>query len=256
MCALMVPALTYLIPMVVGLCVQWVSIEQFKADRSAFVADPQGFPMLRKLAREQYGVEVVLGDAEQSWASTTVNLPNASVASMALRPGYCHLSLHRANVLRGFEPVGQVDPALWVQGVMLHEFAHCLDGARDTQPSASVPLVLVRLPLLMPLASRTLRACLRQAHGPPPSSGVRLWPTSWPLASGSWLHLVRPPAWWPAFAKSVLVTNKTPRTQHVLDRLRGSSCAAVLDGWPVRLGRQAFEARPAQARASWPRIAN
>lgn len=132
MCALMVPALTYLIPMVVGLCVQWVSIEQFKADRSAFVADPQGFPMLRKLAREQYGVEVVLGDAEQSWASTTVNLPNASVASMALRPGYCHLSLHRANVLRGFEPVGQVDPALWVQGVMLHEFAHCLDGARDT----------------------------------------------------------------------------------------------------------------------------
>lgn len=131
-CALFVPALTYLIPMIVGLVVQWASIEQFKADRSAFMADPQGFPMLRQLAREQYGVEVVLGDAEQSWASTTVNLPNASVASMALRPGYCHLSLHRSNVLRGFEPVGQVDPALWVQGVMLHEFAHCLDGSRDT----------------------------------------------------------------------------------------------------------------------------
>jgi hypothetical protein len=130
-CALMVPVLTYLIPLLVGLVIQRVSIEQFNADRAAFVADPQGFPLLRKLAREQYGLEVVLGDADQSWASTTVNLPNASVASMALRPGYCHLSMHRANVLRGFEPVGHVDKGRWVQGVMMHEFAHCLDGSRD-----------------------------------------------------------------------------------------------------------------------------
>ncbi|WP_248645724.1 hypothetical protein [Xanthomonas translucens] len=60
-----------------------------------------------------------------------MNLPNASVASMALRPGYCQLSMHRANVLRGFEPVGHVDRGRWVQGVMMHEFAHCLDGSRD-----------------------------------------------------------------------------------------------------------------------------
>lgn len=130
-CALMVPVLTYLIPLLVGLVIQHVSIQQFNADRAAFVADPQGFPLLRKLAREQYGLEVVLGDAYQSWASTTVNLPNASVASMALRPGYCQLSMHRANVLRGFEPVGHVDRGRWVQGVMMHEFAHCLDGSRD-----------------------------------------------------------------------------------------------------------------------------
>ena len=131
-CALLVPALAYLIPRSVGQGLQLVSIAQFNSDRAAFVADPQGFPMLHKLAREQYGVEVVLGDADQSWASTTVRLPNSSVASMALRPGYCHLSLYRANVLRGFDPISKVDPSLWVQGVMLHEFAHCLDGSRDT----------------------------------------------------------------------------------------------------------------------------
>ncbi|MFX7930401.1 hypothetical protein ABTK36_19790, partial [Acinetobacter baumannii] len=86
------------------------------------------------LARKEYGVEVVLGNADQSWASTTVNLPNSSVASMALGPGYCQLNFHRGNILSGFEPVGRVDPVMWVQGVMIHEFAHCLDMARDTPP--------------------------------------------------------------------------------------------------------------------------
>lgn len=131
-CAVFVPVLTYFITFVVGLIIQRVSIEQFNADRAAFLSDPQGFPLLRKLAREQYRVEVVLGNAYKSWASTTVNLPNSSVALMELQPGYCHLSMHRANILRGFDPVGSVDSVLWVQGVMMHEFAHCLDGLRDT----------------------------------------------------------------------------------------------------------------------------
>jgi hypothetical protein len=130
--AVALPGLTYLASGLVGDVMQAVSIKQFTADRDAFIADPNGFPMLRRLAREQYGVEVVLGDAVESWASTTVNLPNASPASMLLQPGYCHLSMHRPNVLRTFKPVGHADAALLVQGVMLHEFAHCLDVVRDT----------------------------------------------------------------------------------------------------------------------------
>lgn len=116
----------------VGLGMQQLSLRQFKVERDAFLADPQGFPVLHKLAREQYGVEVVLGDAEESWASTTVDLPNSSVALMNLGPGYCHLSLSRSSVMRRFGPVPGVAPALWVQGVMLHELAHCLDISRDT----------------------------------------------------------------------------------------------------------------------------
>lgn len=129
--ALIVPVLTLVIALIAGMGIKDVSIERFNADRAVFMDDPQGFPLLRKLAREQYGVNVVLGDVEESWASTTVDLPNASVASMALGPGYCRLNMHRANVLRGFDPVGRVDRGLWVQGVMMHEFAHCLDGSRD-----------------------------------------------------------------------------------------------------------------------------
>ncbi|MBS9446456.1 hypothetical protein [Xylella fastidiosa] len=130
-CAIFIPLVIYEITEAVGLMVQQVSIKQFNADRSAFMTDPQGFPMLHKLAREQYGVEVVLGDAEDSWAYTTLRLPNASAASMGTRSGYCVLNFNKSNVLGGFKSAGQVDPVMWVQGVMMHEFAHCLDGSRD-----------------------------------------------------------------------------------------------------------------------------
>ncbi|WP_051244487.1 hypothetical protein [Azohydromonas australica] len=122
---------TYFVPGVVGEVMQEVSIRRFQADHAALKADPTGFPMLRELAREHYGIKVVLGDAGQSWATTSVALPNASPASMTLHPGYCHLSMNRANVLRIFKPAGHVSEAVWIQGVMLHEFAHCLDGSRD-----------------------------------------------------------------------------------------------------------------------------
>lgn len=130
--AVLTPGLAYLASWLVGNAMQQASVRQFNADRDAFLADPNGFPMLRRLAREQYGVEVVLGDAVQSWALTTLKGPGASPAWMQLRPGYCHLYLDRSNLLRAYRWEGEVDAALLVQGVMLHEFAHCLDVGRDT----------------------------------------------------------------------------------------------------------------------------
>ena len=129
--ALLVPVITVLIALGAGFGAQSLSIYRFNVDRMAFAADPQGFPFLHAFARKNFDVDVVLGDATDSWASTTVNLPSASVASMSLSPGYCELSMYRDNVLRSFEPAGKSNQVLWVQGVMMHEFGHCLDGLRD-----------------------------------------------------------------------------------------------------------------------------
>lgn len=130
-----VPFIAALVTLFISWVMLEVSIGQFRTEREAFLADPQGFPMLRKLAREHYGIEVVLGDANTSWGATTVRLPGSSVALMNLGPGYCLLSFHREHVLRRFTPPEQVASALWVQGVMLHEFAHCLDASRDMPAS-------------------------------------------------------------------------------------------------------------------------
>lgn len=130
--AIFAPFAAFEISLAVGEGLKALSIYRFDKDRTAFETDAKGFAMLRKLAREEFGVEVLLGNANQSWASTTLRLPNASVASMEVGAGYCQLNFHRENVLRGFEPIGKVDRVAWVQGVMMHEFAHCLDISRDT----------------------------------------------------------------------------------------------------------------------------
>lgn len=130
-CMALAPFLVYYIPAGLSSTLQSMSIKQFRADRAAFMTDPQGFALLRKLASEHYGVDVVLGDIELSWALTTVNVPGASVASMLLQPGYCQLNMHRANLLRSSDLGDPLNNNRWVQGVMMHEFAHCLDGSRD-----------------------------------------------------------------------------------------------------------------------------
>lgn len=110
---------------------QTLSQGSFKEARNRLNDDPQGFPMLRAFARENYGVEVVLGDQESGWALTEMRIPGASVATMSLASGYCEMNMNRQRLMHEFGPVQANDPTLWIQGVMMHEFAHCLDAYRD-----------------------------------------------------------------------------------------------------------------------------
>jgi hypothetical protein len=126
--AVLASVLAVLIPSSVVPLARHLSIKEFNTARAIFLEDPQGFVFLQELARKDYGIEVVLGDAGQSWASTAL----ASAASMRIEPGYCTLSFAPANVLRGFDSVAnEADKTALIQGVMMHEFAHCLDGSRD-----------------------------------------------------------------------------------------------------------------------------
>jgi hypothetical protein len=111
-----------------GIALERVSSERYAAARSAFVADADGFPFLKKFALEHYGVHVVLSSAVSGWNTNTVALPHSIPALMYVGPGYCDLVLNPANVLKGF--TGS-DPTPWIKGVMVHELAHCLDVSRD-----------------------------------------------------------------------------------------------------------------------------
>lgn len=124
-------AVTYITPTTSSVVMKWASQNTFKQERDRLNSDPQGFPMLRRFAKDMYGLDVILGDAQTSWISTETAMPGASVASMSLRSGYCLLSINRAHMLRDFGPANASDSALWTQGVMMHEFGHCLDSYRD-----------------------------------------------------------------------------------------------------------------------------
>ncbi|EOV4287830.1 hypothetical protein ACONYW_001972 [Escherichia coli] len=124
----LIPVLTYAIALMSGIVLERVSSERYIAARASFVADPEGFPFIKRFASEHYGTHVVLSAAVSGWNTNTIALPHSIPALMYVGPGYCNLVLNPANVLKGF--TGQ-DARSWVRGVMVHELAHCLDVSRD-----------------------------------------------------------------------------------------------------------------------------
>jgi hypothetical protein len=113
----------------------------WKADRNAFIHRPTGFPALRRLAHDQYGLDLELAPFSNGYLVTTHRGPASSVGVMTLYSGYCELSLWPEGTAASFVPL-KGDPALphdkRIDGIALHELGHCIDMARD-QPSFKDP---------------------------------------------------------------------------------------------------------------------
>lgn len=58
---------------------------------------------------------------------------------MLLLSGYCRMSMYRGHLGENFLSAPDVDPIFWSQGVMMHEFAHCLDEYRDLPGGTGQP---------------------------------------------------------------------------------------------------------------------
>ncbi|SFN75988.1 hypothetical protein [Nitrosospira briensis] len=54
--------------------------------------------------------------------------------------GWMKPTVHQEKVLDSYDDyrIGQVDSNLLIQGMMMHEFAHCLDVSRDVPGGSSV----------------------------------------------------------------------------------------------------------------------
>lgn len=129
--ALVAPAIAMYVSGLTGELAKAISIHQFKTAQAKFVADPAGFPMIRNFAKENFGIDVVLGDVDSGWSTTALALPGSSVATMTVYQGFCEMNLYREKLLLDFGPPSSASKVTWIQGVMLHELAHCLDGSRD-----------------------------------------------------------------------------------------------------------------------------
>jgi len=96
-----------------------------------FRADPEGMVAFQKLAKDQYGIDVVLNDPDDDWVNTTLAVKGASPALMDTSAGYCALSFDSFSLRTDF---GIESPQLrksWINGVLMHEMGHCLDVSRD-----------------------------------------------------------------------------------------------------------------------------
>ncbi|MGT0250399.1 MULTISPECIES: hypothetical protein [Burkholderia cepacia complex] len=135
--SILVAAFALLAVLLNGLFLTDRSQAAFEAQRNAFLNDPNGFAAVRAYARENFGKTLVLGDKGSNWANTTLLIPNASGANMAIRAGYCLLGFNEPVFMKTFSPPGEVDPVLWERGILMHEFGHCVDVSRDLPPEAT-----------------------------------------------------------------------------------------------------------------------
>ncbi len=112
------------LPGLTQLAVHQLGEKRHERDMKAFERDPNGLPMLQKIAKDYFGVDVVLADPMSSWQQTTLRLPVSSPASMNLAPGYCELNIDPFSLTRDFGARDDRDKMVWIHGVMMHEFGH------------------------------------------------------------------------------------------------------------------------------------
>lgn len=124
-------AVALFVPGLAKECYFAYAYNQHEAEVERFASDAEGMPALRKLAKEQLGLDVVLNSSSSSWLSTALALPGASPASIDMGPGYCLLSVDRDSLFHDFGIKDANLRTVWLKGVLIHELTHCVDITPD-----------------------------------------------------------------------------------------------------------------------------
>lgn len=103
--------------------------------------EPQsGFRQLQGFAMQHYGLYLHLADTEHGWALNTLNINAYAPASAYTEAGYCRLSLSPSRIYNLRPRTDPVRQHQWLQLIMAHEMAHCLDRSRDLPLGTAVKL--------------------------------------------------------------------------------------------------------------------
>jgi hypothetical protein len=126
--------LAFLIAAVVALSfvgIPCLSVRSFNAGREILINGD--FKLVSDLAKNGYGVDVVIGPARDSWAQTSLVLRAGASgpASMSHESWYCELNISRESTLASFTAPKAALTRAWLLGLMMHELGHCLDADRD-----------------------------------------------------------------------------------------------------------------------------
>lgn len=102
----------------------------------------QGFLKIKKFSESQFGIPLRLGGYDESWALTTLTIPQASVASLRTETGYCTINLSGPNLHNMYQQSKYSGPFQdWKLLVLAHEFAHCIDRTKDLSPSMGMTIL-------------------------------------------------------------------------------------------------------------------
>lgn len=115
---------------VVPLIVRYYSVEQYQSELSRYKNEPDGFTYIKSIAKQNFGVNLILADANVGWMDTQFESPMRSPASVNVGPGFCEMRIFPSGVES--QGVGsKYELQAWLRGVQIHEIGHCIDMQRD-----------------------------------------------------------------------------------------------------------------------------
>jgi hypothetical protein len=114
--------------------------DEFAQERQAFESDPNGFIFLRQFAHDNYAIELALQSKYKNYRLFDLRHRGYPAASMDVASGFCALTFHEKNITADTHGLNENLKPLWVKGVMIHEFGHCIDIKRD-MPTFADPTV-------------------------------------------------------------------------------------------------------------------
>ncbi len=105
--------------------------DDFAKERQAFESNPEGFIFLKQFAHDHYAIELALQSKYKNYRLFDLRHRGYPVASMDVASGFCALTFHQKNITDDTHGLNQNLKPLWVKGIMIHEFGHCIDIKRD-----------------------------------------------------------------------------------------------------------------------------
>lgn len=121
--------------------VKEVERNQFNHDHTAEILSDSNFTQLQKFAKENYNAPLELGDFDESWALTSLHIPQASPASLRSGTGYCTINISKKSMRTMHNDVRtDLNYNDWEMLILAHELLHCLDRATDVPGELGQPL--------------------------------------------------------------------------------------------------------------------
>lgn len=137
----LVPFLMFLLSFGFVWCVKMLEKKQFNKDHIAAIIPGSNFSQLQKFAKVNYNTPLELGDFNESWALTSLDIPQASPASLRSGTGYCTINMSKISMQTMYkETKTDLSYKDWEMLILAHELSHCLDRATDVPGELGQPL--------------------------------------------------------------------------------------------------------------------
>ncbi len=136
-----VPFLMFLLSYGFIWCFKTLEKKQFNHDHIAAMVPGSNFSQIQIFAKENYNAPLELGDFNESWALTSLDIPQASPASLRSGTGYCTINMSKVSMQSMYkETKTDLSYNDWEMLILAHELSHCLDRATDVPGELGQPL--------------------------------------------------------------------------------------------------------------------